>query len=190
VTRRHAYALNRASSPLGGNGTRAGWSPRTRAGYLAALLAGGFAMANLSWAAGSRVGLSTLGGSVQGLAEAGDRAFLLANLVAAAMKLGLAVLALLLVHPLGRRVPRTLLWTVGWIGAGALVLYGSLQLTGILLAGTGVVPPTNPIPAEVFWWRLLLWEPWFLGCGIALMVTLGRPARSPAKRPRDRETSS
>jgi hypothetical protein len=138
-------------------------------------------MTNIGWAAGSPVGLSTLGGTVQRLAESGNRAFLFANLVAAVVKLGLAALALLLVHPLGRRLPHTLLWTVGWISAGTLVLYGSLQLTGVLLAGTGLVPPTNPMPAEVFWWRLLLWEPWFIGCGLALMATLGRSSRSPER---------
>jgi hypothetical protein len=149
-----------------------GWSPHRRAGYLAALLPAAFALVNLSWAAGSPIGLSTLGGSVERLAVAGDRALLVANLVAVVVKLGLALLALLLVHPVGRRWPRTLLWTAGWLSAVALILYGGLQMLGVLLAGTGLVPPASPMPAEVFWWRLLLWEPWFLIWGIALMVTL------------------
>jgi hypothetical protein len=177
TSRRHASATNQLSNVRGENGADAGWSPHTGAGYLTAVLAAGFAMMNLSWAAGSPVGLSTLGGTIQRLAEAGNPALVLANLVAAVVKLGLATLALLLVHPLGRRLPRTLLWTVGWISATTLVLYGSLQMTGILLAGTGLVPPTTPMPDEVFWWRLLLWEPWFIGCGLALMATLRRPHR-------------
>lgn len=97
------------------------------------------------------------------------------------VKLGLALLALLRVHPAGQRWPRRLLWTAGWVSAVGLVLYGGLQMLGVFLAGTGLVPTESPMPADVFWWRLLLWEPWFLIWGTALMVTLW-PAESGAGR--------
>jgi hypothetical protein len=49
-----------------------------------------------------------------------------------------------------------------------LTVYGTVQWAGVLLVHTGVVDPATPVPGEVVYWRLLLWEPWFVVWGLLL----------------------
>jgi hypothetical protein len=43
-----------------------------------------------------------------------------------------------------------------------------VQLAGVLLAHVGVVEPATPVAREVVYWRLLVWEPWFVVWGLLL----------------------
>lgn len=95
------------------------------------------------------------------------------------MKVGGAALALALVQPWGRRLPRRSLLLVAWGAAVVLAVYGVLQLTGVVLVALDVVDPSEPMGTRVLLWRGLLWEPWFVLCG----VLLGLAARSGHRRP-------
>ena len=144
------------------------WVPPAWVSWAAVVVASAFAAVSLAWALGSTVGLDTLGGSIERLGRERDPALLAANAVALVLKVLGAVLALALVQPWGRRLPRRLLLTLGWSGATVLVLYGMLQVTSVALVATGVVVPSVPITHRVLMWRLLLWEPWFLVWGLLL----------------------
>lgn len=145
-----------------------GWSPRRWAGFGAAAAALSFAAVNVGWALGAQIGLATLGGRIEELARAGDPRLLRLNLLAAGLKVGGAVLALALVQSWGRHVPRRLLLVSAWVGAVVLVLYGVLQITGLVLAALGITERQPSLTSQVLWWRLLFWEPWFLVWGLLL----------------------
>lgn len=89
-----------------------------------------------------------------------DPAFITVVWLTIVLKLAGAVLGFALVQPSGRRVPRWLLLSAALAASTILVLYGAVQITGLVLA-----PPEN---RTVFLWRLFLWEPWFLVWGLLL----------------------
>src|SRR3990170_4827857 len=112
--------------------------------------------------------MGTLGGDIERLARARDPVILAANWAAAVLKLAGGALALALVQPWGRRLPRRPLVVAARIGAVLLTVYGTVQLVGVLLAHVGVVEPATPVAPAVAYWRLLLWEPWFAVWGLLL----------------------
>lgn len=134
----------------------------------AVVVAFAFAAVSLLWATGSTLGLDTLGGTVERLGRARDPALLSANAVALVLKVLGGVLALALVQPWGRRLPRRPLLSLGWAGAAVLVVYGVLQVTSVALVAAHVVVPDEVLSARALRWRLLLWEPWFLVWGVLL----------------------
>ncbi|MDG6107675.1 DUF3995 domain-containing protein [Dactylosporangium aurantiacum] len=147
------------------------------AAYAAAACAALFAAVNSFWAAGGTAGLHTLGGRIEEMARSGDRTVLLANVVAIVAKLAVALLALALVRPWGRRIPRRPLRVLALSAAALLIAYGGLQTGAVLLVATGLVTPDVPWTSTVLWWRLLLWEPWFLVWGVLLLIA-ARAARA------------
>ena len=136
-----------------------------RAAALAAFL---FAAVNLYWAVGGTAGLDTLGGTIEERARAGDRAILAANWAAVVLKVLGGVLALALIQPWGRRVPRWLLLATAWTGAAVLILYGTFQTSAVALVALDVIQVPEAIEPTALRWRLLLWEPWFLLWGLLL----------------------
>ncbi|UZN03692.1 DUF3995 domain-containing protein [Cellulomonas sp. S1-8] len=159
--------------------------PPAWVGWGAAVCAFAFAAVSLAWALGSTVGLDTLGGSIERMARDRDPTLLAANAVALVLKVLGGVLALALVQPWGRRLPRRPLLALGWLGATVLVLYGVLQVASVALVAVGVIVPSEPISDQALAWRLLLWEPWFLVWGLLLggatlrSQRLRRPTTSP-----------
>ena len=158
--------------------------------WAAVVLAFAFAAVSLVWALGSTAGLDTLGGTIERRARAGDPVLLAANLVALVLKVLGGVLALALVQPWGRRLPRRLLLTLGWLGASVLVLYGLLQTTSVALVALGVVVPAEPLSDRALTWRLFLWEPWFLLWGLALAGATLRRQRLSSQRTSRRNRST
>ena len=79
------------------------------------------------WAAGGTSGLNTVGGAIEELARARDPAGVALGLGAGVLKVAGGVLALALVRPWGRRVPRRLLLGVAWAASAVLTLYGGLR---------------------------------------------------------------
>ena len=77
------------------------------------------------------------------------------------LKVGAALLALALVRPWGRSLPRRALLVAGW-GTGAfLTLYGGAGIVTSALVELGLTEATDPTTVR---WYLLLWEPiWLLG---------------------------
>src|SRR5512132_298029 len=99
--------------------------PRTAwAAYAASALALLSAIPSFYWAAGGRIGLATVGGALEELARAPDPAGVALGIGAGVLKVAGAVLALALVRPWGRRVPRRLLGRVAWAASVVLTLYG------------------------------------------------------------------
>jgi Protein of unknown function (DUF3995) len=92
-----------------------------------------------------------------------------------------AVIALALIQPWGRAIPRSLLLLLAWVGGALLVLktlYGAsvqvLAVTGVItwqqvqtLIGAPVSQaPTAQEGAHTALWNFLVWNPWFLLGGI------------------------
>jgi len=130
-------------------------------GYAAASVAFAFAAVSVYWGLGGTAGVSSLGGSIEQRALAHDPLIVALAWITGGLKVVGGLLALALVQPWGRRLPRRLLLLTAWSGAVLLSVYGALQLTGVALIRFGVDP-------TVLLWRLLLWEPWFLVWGLLL----------------------
>jgi hypothetical protein len=88
-------------------------------GLAAAVWAAVFALMSLYWAAGGQVGGETLGVEIERLGRERDPGFVATLWVTSALKGVAAVLALALVEPWGRRLPRRLLLWLGWATGGA-----------------------------------------------------------------------
>jgi hypothetical protein len=147
-----------------GRGVRPGrWT-----GFTAAVVAVAFAAVSFYWALGGRGLLDTLGGQIERRASAGDDVLLVANAVAAVLKVIGGVLALALVQEWGARLPRRPLLAVAWAGSALLVAYGALQVVTIALVALDLVQPAEPLDPRAVHWRLFLWEPWFLVWGLLL----------------------
>lgn len=117
---------------------------------------------------GGTAGVSTLGGRIEELALARDPMIITLVWVTGLLKVAGGVLALALVQPWGRRLPRRWLMGGAWAGAVLLTVYGTVQVSSVALVALGVLTPTQPVEPVVLWWRLLLWEPWFLLWGVLL----------------------
>jgi uncharacterized membrane protein len=95
------------------------------------------------------------------------------------LKLAGGVLALALVRPWGRRLPRRPLRWVALAGGGLLAVYGgaNVVLGGLALLGA-FGPPADPVALR---WHVAVWDLWFLLWGLllvtaALAAALGRRA--------------
>ncbi|MGI8593602.1 MAG: DUF3995 domain-containing protein [Solirubrobacteraceae bacterium] len=110
--------------------------------------------------------MSTLGGRIEELARARDSTLITITWVTGVLKVVVGMLALALVRPWGRRLPRRWVVLAAWVCAGCLTLYGTVQVAGVALAMLGVGTTTSS--DSVLLWRLLLWEPWFLVWGLLL----------------------
>lgn len=140
-------------------------------GYAAAAVAFAFAAVSFYWGFGGMVGVSTLGGRIEELALARDPMIITMVWVTGVLKVAGGVLALALVQPWGHKLPRWWLLLAAWGGAVLLTVYGLLQMTSVALVAFGVITPTQPVEPTVLWWRLLLWEPWFVAWGLLLGLT-------------------
>jgi hypothetical protein len=80
------------------------------------------------------------------------------------------LLALALVRPWGRAVPRRVLLTAAWGGGILMALYGGASWVqeGLMVTGVIAIPPGLGHAAAV--WHVLLWDPWWLLGGI-LFIT-------------------
>jgi Protein of unknown function (DUF3995) len=127
------------------------------AGYGAAIWALIFAALHVAWAAGWYVGLEA-----EKAREAFQKPWFLAyDLVVAGLCAVAVFVALAVVQPWGRRMPRRLVIILGWMAAGLLLLRGGagvVQFVSRLLGGKPV------------WHPSALWELWF--CVGAVLFTL------------------
>lgn len=150
------------------------------ASYAAAIVAFAFAGVSFYWAAGGMAGVTTLGGSIERMATARAPGFVTVVWVTAVLKLAGGVLALALARPWTRELPRRWLLRAAWGAAILLTLYGAVQTASVALLRVGVFKPDPPVDSTVLWWRLLLWEPWFLLWGILLGLAARNAGRNPA----------
>jgi Protein of unknown function (DUF3995) len=153
-------------------GTRGGW-----AAYAAAVLAAVYAVVSFYWAFGGTAGIGTLGGRLEELGRQGDPGVRWLAGVAGGLKVLGVVVALALVRPWGRVVPRWLLSGAAWAGAVVLVGYGGLNVVvGGLVLG-GVVEGPAGFDRGALWWHVVVWDLWFLVWGVLLGVAAWRYGR-------------
>lgn|SRR5215216_266005 len=147
------------------NGRSGAW-----AGYAACVLALLYAAVSFYWAAGGTAGLGTLGGQLEELGRARDQGIIALVLATGVLKVVAGVLALALVRPWGRALPRRVLLAAAWGGALLLTLYGGVLVTVEGLVVGGVITPPGPVDWRALRWHLFLWDPWFLVWGLLLGV--------------------
>jgi hypothetical protein len=138
--------------------------------YAAAVAAFSFAGVSLYWALGGMAAVDTLGPEIERLARERDPLVVAAAWVSVALKVGGGLLALALVRPWGRRLPRRALMLTARLSAVVLITYGGVQTVSVGLLLTGAITPTNHPGSTVLWWRVLVWEPWFLVWGLLLLL--------------------
>jgi hypothetical protein len=102
-------SIDRAQAPPPSGRSAAG----TAAAYAAAIVAFAYALVSLCWAVGGHGLVSTVGGYVEQFARHGGALPVLVALAAVAAKVAGGLLALALVRPWGRVVPRRWRWHLG-----------------------------------------------------------------------------
>lgn len=155
------------------------------AAYAAAVVAFGYALVSLYWAAGGRALLSTVGGYAEQLADQGGALPVIVALVAVLAKVAGGLLALTLVRPWGRVIPRRLLLAGAATVSLLLVAYGGISVLTGALALSGVIHPAGRVDRAALEWHVGLWDMWFLIWGIllALAVASRRRRASPLPQP-------
>jgi Protein of unknown function (DUF3995) len=140
----------------------------------AAIVAFVYALMSLYWALGGHALVSTIGGYVEQLARQSGALPVLVTLTATLAKVAGGLLALALVRPWGRVVPRRWLLT-GSAGASALlVVYGGLAVLLGALVLSGAIHPAGSVDRTALRWHVGVWDLWFLVWGILLaLATVG-----------------
>lgn len=142
--------------------------PLSWAAYAACALALLSAVPSFYWALGGTAGLDTVGGAIEELALSHDAKGVALGAGAGVVKLAGGLLALALVRPWGRVVPRRLRLGAAWGGSVILTLYGGLLVAVGALVLTGVIDPSGPVDRTALRWHVMLWDAWFLAWGLML----------------------
>ena len=116
------------------------------------------------------------------MALAGDASIYVAVWVTGLLKLVGAGLALALVRPWGRRLPRRWVTVLGWVATIFLTLYGGVLVIADALAASGAVKPSQPIAWKPLLWHLWVWDMSFFVWGLLFAVALWGLRRSAAER--------
>ncbi len=142
--------------------------------YAAAIVALAYALMSLYWALGGHALVSTIGGYAGQFARRGGALPVLAALAVMLAKVAGGLLALALVRPWGRVVPRGWL-LIGSAGASVLlVVYGGLNVLLGALVLSGVIHPAGSVDRTALLWHAGVWDLWFLVWGILLaLATVG-----------------
>jgi hypothetical protein len=133
-----------------------------------------FAALSFFWAAGGRTGLQPL----ELEAAPGDAMWIVINLVAGIIKISIGLIALALVQPWGRIIPRKLLRAGAWALGVGMFLYGGLGLVSDVLHLSGVI--ADPANGKWFFWYLVLWDPWWMLGGVLYLTAAWLTRRVPS----------
>lgn len=152
------------------------------AAYAACALALLYAVPNFYWALGGTAGLDAVGGAIEELARTRDPVGVALGIGAGVLKVAGALLALALVRPWGRAVPRRLLLGAAWAASLVLTAYGGLLVAVGALVLTGIVSPSGPVDRSALRWHVLLWDLWFLVWGLVLGVAAWQYGRASRRR--------
>ena len=140
------------------------------AAYAAAVVAFAYALVSLYWAVGGHRLVSTVGGYVAQFARQGGAVPVLLALAATAAKVVGGLLALALVRPWGRVIPRRLLLAGATAVSVLLVGYGGLSVLLGALVLSGVIHPAGGVDRTALRWHAGVWDLWFLVWGILLAL--------------------
>jgi hypothetical protein len=127
-----------------------------------------FAATSFYWAAGGTAGGDTIGPAITNLAH--DPAFIAALWAIGVVKVLGGLLALALVQPWGRSLPRRVLLTAAWAGGILVVLYGAASWVQEGLMLVGVIPIPSGLGHTAALWHVLFWDPWWLLGGILFVA--------------------
>jgi Protein of unknown function (DUF3995) len=142
----------------------------TWAAYAACAWAFAFAALSFYWAAGGTAGAETIGEAVTKPVLAREPGWIALLWATGALKALGGLLALALVQPWGRVIPRWMRLTAAW-GAGALMfLYGGASMVQFSLMSAGVLSVPASVGTTAVRWHLLLWEPWWMLGGLLFMA--------------------
>jgi hypothetical protein len=163
-----------------------GWSGVGTVTDAAAIVALAYALMSLCWVLGGHALVGTIGGYVEQFARRGGALPVVVALAATLAKVAGGLLALALVRPWGRVVPRGWL-LVGSAGASVLlVAYGGLNVLVGALVLSGVIHPAGSVDRTALRWHVGVWDLWFLVWGILLaLATVGYWRRTVTGVPRD-----
>src|SRR5215510_11416142 len=151
----------------------------TVAAYAAAIVAFAYALVSLYWALGGHALVATVGGYVEQFARRGGAVPVLVALAATLAKVVGGLLALALVRPWGRVVPRRWLLLGSTVASGLLVAYGGLNVLAGALVLSGVIHPAGSVDRTALRWHVGVWDLWFLVWGILLaLATIGYARRT------------
>jgi Protein of unknown function (DUF3995) len=142
----------------------------TVAAYAAAVVAFAYALVSLYWALGGHALVATVGGYVEHLARRGGALPVLVALAAAAAKAVGGLLALALVRPWGRVIPRRWLLIGSSAASVLLVGYGGLNVLAGALVLLDVIHPAGQVDRTALRWHVGVWDLWFMVWGILLAL--------------------
>ena len=154
------------------------------AAYAACALALLYAVPSFYWALGGTAGLDTVGGAIEELARSRDPAGVALGIGAGILKVAGGLLALALVRPWGRVVPRRLLLGAAWAAGAVLTGYGGLLVVVGTLVLTGAISPAGPVDRTALRWHVLVWDLWFLVWGLLLGAAAWHHRRESGEPPR------
>ena len=152
------------------------------AAYGAAVLAFTYALVSLYWALGNDRLISTIGGYVQSFERNGGAGPVVVAVVATLAKVAGGLLALALVRPWGRAIPRNWLLGIAVAATAALVLYGLAEVGAGIVVLNGAIHPSGVVDRNVLRWHAELWDLWFLLWGLLLAVATNGYRRRTAPR--------
>jgi hypothetical protein len=153
-------------------------SPATAwAAYAACALALLYAVPSFYWALGGTAGLRTVGGAIERLGRTHDPVGIALGTGAGVLKVAGGLLALALVRPWGRAIPRRLLLGAAWAASTVLTAYGGLLVAVGALVLSGLISASGPVDRTALRWHVLLWDLWFLVWGLLLGVAAWQSGR-------------
>jgi hypothetical protein len=137
-----------------------------------------FAAISFYWGIGGTVGLDTLGGSLESLAQAHDLTLFIAVWVTGFLKMFGSLLALALAGTGAARLPRQPISVLGWFAAASLTLYGGTLVVSEALVAVGAIKPMQPVDWKPLLWHLYVWDMSFLVWGILFVVATWQFSRT------------
>jgi hypothetical protein len=149
--------------------------------YAAAAWALVFAAMSFYWAAGGSLGSSTMSDAIVEPARAREPQFVALLWTTGALKAIAGLLALALIHPWGRVLPRWMPLTATWVAGVGMLLYGGANLAARAAMAAGLVATPAAMHTAAGRWHLLLWDPWWTLGGALFVIaawSCGRRRRS------------
>jgi glucan phosphoethanolaminetransferase (alkaline phosphatase superfamily) len=138
--------------------------------YAAAAWALVFAAMSFYWAAGGSIGSSTMSDTIVEPARAREPQFVALLWITGVLKAIAGLLALALVRPQGRVLPRWIPLTATWVAGVGMLLYGGANLAVRAVMALGLLATPESMHSAAARWHLLLWDPWWVLGGALFVV--------------------